>query len=573
MMASVHVVLQADTPRILSESAKVTGQSSLLGPLPAVKGAQPRHRAPETERRLREAKFAHAVIQAVRATIHSRKWQHKHNCTSLQQVWRFWIQAASEAGSSESHILPALGTTPAAAPSCDAVSCSSKGVPVSTPRSCATVISPGARRKLRNSKSMPQLIRVPPAAAGLRAAASRATAVSHAAHAIRTGATGKKLDSNGLRLALAVTFPEGKPLSDEEIDIVYRSLDATNRGYVTLSTFSSVFSARRGDKQRARQQYYQALPTWGETIGGYIPKNEKEQLLKREITLQHGNLGREMLDEVRGVAGGFGLGHCDWTADSLGWEMLGHADLNANVLKWGEYKKRPPPPPPPPKLKLKPKPVLVPKPKPPPRPPKPEPAPKVDPREIERRFRRMMARKVQRSYRLHLVLLNKRRQLEQAMHEAAVRLQSRVRAQQTSRVFQTMRNSSIHVQKAIRTMLQRLNAAAALKALRELQRKSATIIQSATRMWLFRRVIATVRVQRSFRAHLCRKLLKSLRSVRIADDQKSQALQRAQRAAEQVARMQQEMEDAQQAAQEAQRLEQEAGLEASRLKHLTGPKS
>ena len=269
--------------------------------LPAVRGVRPaadkreRERSPEQRRRLQEAKFCLAVVRAVRQTINSERWQRDHKCVSLQQVWKLWQQAAVDA---EAKSDKAAGTSNA------------------------------------HTASEPTLVSSPAVRVGRLA--SRATRVISARHATvaRSGALQpqRKLDLRGLQAALAFTFPDGTPLGEAELLCVYRSLDQTHRGYVTLSTFSSVFAQHRRDQDQATQ-YYQALPTWGDTIGGYIPKNEKVVDAKRVVTLQHGRAGEEMPENARGVAGGFGLGHEDAGGESLGWQLLVHGDLDVNVLR------------------------------------------------------------------------------------------------------------------------------------------------------------------------------------------------------------------------------------------------
>ena len=56
-----------------------------------------------------------------------------------------------------------------------------------------------------------------------------------------------------------------------------------------------------------------------------------------------------MPEDARGVAAGFGLGHVEPGIESLGWEMRTHGNLDANVLKWGEFESPPKPLPPPPR--------------------------------------------------------------------------------------------------------------------------------------------------------------------------------------------------------------------------------
>ena len=184
---------------------------------------------------------------------------------------------------------------------------------------------------------------------------------------------------------------------------------------------------------------------------------------------------------------------------------------------------------------------------------------------VEQRFRYYVARKLQRGYRAHLAsVLERRQRLERERYVAAANVQAHVRRLQASRAFAAARSSSIRVQKAVRALLERLSAAAALRELRRLELASATTIQRAVRKWRWRRFLASMRLQRSYRAHLCRKLLKTLRAVRLAHDQEQQAKEWARRAAEEVARMNAQIETA---AREA----AQASQEAVRLRGLTAP--
>lgn len=49
--------------------------------------------------------------------------------------------------------------------------------------------------------------------------------------------------------------------------MVYRSLDGSRRGYVTLSTFSSAMSQRRSERREHQPHYYQALVPSGPPMG------------------------------------------------------------------------------------------------------------------------------------------------------------------------------------------------------------------------------------------------------------------------------------------------------------------
>ena len=510
----------------------------------------------EQAQRLSEAKFVYEVIRVVRTTINSERWQRDHQCPNVQGVWRLWMQAAAQADAAAPSTLPAVApsTLPAVAPS-------------TLPAVAPSTLPPPQARAYGSGANAARAKASARAAAGVRSSRApmgvRSGRVSPPM-GIRSGRDAsptagrqlpqKKLDAAGLRAALSFTFPEGSSLGEDELAIVYRSLDATGRGHVTLSTFSSVFSARRRD-QEGRQHYYQSLPTWGETVGGYIPKDEKTAKGGADVGLQHGRAGIEMPDEARGVAAGFGLGHVEPGVESLGWEMRAHGDLDANVLKWGEGFESPPKPPPPPPRNRKPKP----KPKPPPPPPPKVPKREVPKREVERRYRNMKARVVQREYRSHLEIIRlrdaERRRLEELRKAAATTVQARVRAHQARGAYLGTLHSSLLVQKATRTLLSRLQAAAAHRELQRLRQLSAIKIQQAVRKWHFRRVVAAWRIERSFRAHLCHRLLKSLRSVRLAEEERE-------RAAAEMAMMNAQMA---RAAAEA----EQAAQEASRLKGLT----
>ena len=147
------------------------------------------------------------------------------------------------------------------------------------------------------------------------------------------------MDADMLRRALAFTFPEAPPLGDAEFAMVYRSLDSMQRGYVTLSTFTSVFTPRRADvekRERARGggvHAYQALPTWAETVGGYIGdwylgEDDRERLRKAGVVAAGQFEGPDIGVLARGIAGGFGLGHV-WDVEERLGHQLGHAELDA----------------------------------------------------------------------------------------------------------------------------------------------------------------------------------------------------------------------------------------------------
>ena len=335
-----------------------------------------------------------------------------------------------------------------------------------------------------------------------------------------------------MKAALAATFPTGAQLSDPELQMVYRSLDPTNRGHITLSTFSSVFSKPRAlESHKGGAPYYMALPTWGATVGGCLDRDESYRLQhagngasSADVELQHGGGypgGGIRTADLRGVAGGFGLGHAAFgDQTSLGYELIAHSDLHAKgVLRWGPgHTSHEPPqpvrPPPPPKRKQ-------------PQPPKPvmeEQRPLVHARspprgppkaEVERRRRWFMARKLQRAYRPHLsTLLSARRR-----HEAACRVQASVLRRQAALMYAVLRTASVHAQRLIRGLLGRLSYAAALRELRRLQAQAAVTIQRQAKRRSFRTVVARVRIQRSFRAHLCRKLLRSLMAAKKAREE------------------------------------------------------
>lgn len=474
---------------------------------------------------MKEARFTFAVIRAVRSTINSDAWMKKNHCRTIQEVYKCWINAASESNAGSRASPNFTSPTAPALPAVPDPPAASSG-PSNIRRAMATV-----RASTR---------------------ASRAVSMSRV--------DGSKLDLKGLGAALSFTFPEGSALGEQELQMVYRSLDGTRRGHVTLSSFSSTFTIpRREGKTGEPPMFYSQLPTWGDTIGGYIPKNEKEMLLKRNLILQHGKGGVEMPEDARGVASGFGLGHVDNVAESLGWQLRVHGDLDANVLKWGNYAAPPLPPPPPKRKPLPPKPLVPIKPKPKQKPPQPKPPRGPSATEVDQRYRAMQARKVQRRFRAHLA---QRRAREAEQKAAATRLQARARARQTSKAYRAAKFSSIRVQKAVRALLHRLSAAAALRELRKLHGASATTIQRQYQRWHFRRVISAVRWQRSFRAHLCRRLLKSLQSVRLAEESARLAAEQERQAKEWARRAQ---EEAAKAAEQG----AEAAGEAARLKGLT----
>lgn len=84
---------------------------------------------------------------------------------------------------------------------------------------------------------------------------------------------------------------------------------------------------------------------------------------------------------------------------------------------------------------------------------------------------------------------------------AATRMQAAARGRQPARALVRARHACVQLQRACRR---------AFGARRE---AAAQTIQRATRMRHFRRVMCLVRIQRAFRAHLCRRLLKGLREV------------------------------------------------------------
>jgi hypothetical protein len=219
------------------------------------------------------------------------------------------------------------------------------------------------------------------------------------------------------------------------------------------------------------------------------------------------------------------------------------------ILKWGKYAQKglpSPPKPSPPKKSPKPKEA------PPRKPPKPKPVkPAVSAREVERRYRNAMAAKIQRATRavlfghpdvrnelqgqaprLHAVVLRRRklrrfarafaaalrmqtvvrewirrrRAAEEAQRAAATHLQASARRWLATRAFVAMRE-------AARRAAAEREAAERDAADRERRSKAVRSIQLVYRMVHFRRSVATIRLQRAFRSHLCRRLLKSLREV------------------------------------------------------------
>jgi len=319
---------------------------------------------------------------------------------------------------------------------------------------------------------------------------------------------------------------------------------------VTLSTFSSVFSPRRtDDKAKAGAHAYQGLPNWSEAIGGYIPKDEMdEEARKRKAKanqpLNHGGVGPDIDEGARGVAAGFGLGHNEGVGSALGYE-LGHDDLHAaGVLKWGKYGQKP---------NVRPLPVRRESAKPVKRTPSPRRKSVAGSREreVERRYRHAMAAKIQRAFRIIYLgaddprgMFKGRAAAMQAAARRRVQLKrfarfftAAVRVQRTFRAFSARRQAEAIVrgqaattlQAAARRMVQQRMYAVALAearrlaadkeaqaraaAERERLRKAASTIQLAYRRRHFRRVIALLKLQRSFRAQICRRLLKNLREA------------------------------------------------------------
>ena len=281
-------------------------------------GGDARKRQPNL--RLQEARYAHTVVQAIRATINSEDWQRAHGVSNLQQVWKLWTTAAAAA---QQQPLAQQQSQQLAGRSLP----TSRSLPTLRPaqRPSKATASSTERRRLWKPSAVP-----PP----------------------------MKMDANVLRAALALTFPSAPPLSPAEFELVYRSLDVTGRGNITLSTFSSVFAPRRCDRGEDRaggELSYASLPSWSEAVGGYIARDEvgddvtydeEHRRGRRDasVDLQHGRGGRpDVMEGARGVAGGFGLGHDASTAESFGWELHHRqwaptqgTHLEANVAKWGE---------------------------------------------------------------------------------------------------------------------------------------------------------------------------------------------------------------------------------------------
>ena len=70
-----------------------------------------------------------------------------------------------------------------------------------------------------------------------------------------------------------------------------------------------------------------------------------------------------------------------------------------------------------------------------------------------------------------------------------------------------------------------------------LQMNAAIVIQRQAQRRSFRRVVARVRIQRSFRAHLCRRLLKSLMAAKTARDERERMDAAMARAEQEAARL------------------------------------
>ena len=83
----------------------------------------------------------------------------------------------------------------------------------------------------------------------------------------------------------------------------------------------------------------------------------------------------------------------------------------------------------------------------------------------------------------------------------ATRLQAAVRGRRQLSKYSRALRACIRLQRAYRGVYH---------SRREVAAKT---VQRATRMRHFRRVMCVVRLQRAFRAHLCRRLLKGLREV------------------------------------------------------------
>ena len=87
--------------------------------------------------------------------------------------------------------------------------------------------------------------------------------------------SGRQIDARGFRSAIAASLPDSHATMDEIFELVFRSLDVTGGGKLSYSTFVSVFTSRNRPRGEPPAAYHAALPTWGEAVGGYIPKNEK----------------------------------------------------------------------------------------------------------------------------------------------------------------------------------------------------------------------------------------------------------------------------------------------------------
>lgn len=563
---------------------------------PSVRRSELQRRA---QQKLKEATYVHVVLKAVRSTIHNDRWMREHDCPNLHHVWRLWLEAAAAAARAESAcdtgdhgaspsvsaphvrsgaarrgppgvtaghgIIPtggasgvgsgarleplhrkAGGNPTAALYNREAAAAAAAAARIrssSYSRTHGTSISPPALRSLsvpsarppacRSPTSQhhasPHLLRPPPPR-GLNNL--RGGHGGGAAPALAPAAAAK-LDVAGLRAALAATFPNGATLSLHEVQMVYNSLDPTGRGHVTLSTFSSVFARPRREASQGDVPFYLELPTWGATVGGCIDRDARGGLKHStsDVTLQHGRGGSEIRPgELRGVAAGFGLGHEGFgDKSSLGYELIAHSNLNANVLKWGTgcVASREPPLPQrrsPPKQRQPPKSKHAEKLPPPPRPRG------VRLEEMERRFRWFMARQLQRAYRAHLREARRR-------YAAACKLQASALRRQAERLYSELRRSSIHVQRLARGLLKRLRYAAARREIRMLQMNAAIVIQRQAQRRSFRRVVARVRIQRSFRAHLCRRLLKSLMAAKTARDERERMDAAMARAEQEAARL------------------------------------
>ena len=368
------------------------------------------------------------------------------------------------------------------------------------------------------------------------------------------------MDADMLRRALAFTFPEAPPLGDAEFAMVYRSLDSMQRGYVTLSTFTSVFTPRRADvekRERARGggvHAYQALPTWAETVGGYIGdwylgEDDRERLRKAGVVAAGQFEGPDIGVLARGVAGGFGLGHV-WDVEERLGHQLGHAELDAlGILKWnlGADRYLPDVKRPSGGGKKKAKDPEVEKAR--------RKAGIEKERNVQRMRRQVAARRIQRFYRIvYQEAVDKWNILA---GKSATTLQAAARRRKEERAFARAMDAARSVQRFVR----RLGALRVVRELRQQRRErqmgeAATVLQASSRRWSqvraykvlleeareaaerarmaalwaarneacsmiqacyrkrhFRKVVACWRIQRSFRAHLCRRLLKSLREV------------------------------------------------------------